>query len=187
MENYAPSAELESYIFFTTLDFLDNDIYGYCKIMELKRQATTRKGIIAILKLYKKIPLNTEEKHILEMYPLESEVNDNLEGCIAYVAFKICQDILNEVIDAAYRFKVTSYTIKDLTDKNGVKIDLNQIAVDCYSYIDRLEEYNKSLVHAYVFKHEIHLLTPDSELIHPEMNFEDECFIKEDELKMVMK
>ena len=102
MVSYEPSAELESYIASVSLDFLEYGLYGYCEKMELKRQKDTRKAIMAVLKLYKKIELDDDEKYILDANPLEKDVNEDLEGCISYVAFKIGQDVRDKVNDMRY-------------------------------------------------------------------------------------
>ena len=187
MVSYEPSAELESYIASVSLDFLEYELYGYCEKMELKRQEDTRKAIMAVMKLYKKIELDDDEKYILDVNPLERDVNEDLEGCIAYVTFKIGQDIRDKVNDMRYELKCLSYTMSKITDKNGVTIDLGQTADDYYKYVEILDEYNKSLVHAYVYKHEIQIITPQRVNIHPIMNYDNECFIKEDVQVKVMK
>ena len=187
MVSYESSAELESYILSVTLDFLDYDIYGYCKKMELKRQETTRAAIISVLKLYKNIKLTEKEQELMENYPLKNDVHKELESCIAYVAFNIGQDIRKKVNDMRYNLKYMSYSVRELTDKNGVTIDLCQTADDYYKYVEVLDEYTKSLVHAYVYKHEIQIITPQRVNIHPIMNYDNECFIKQDVPVKVMK
>ncbi len=140
MVSYEPSAELESYIASVSLDFLEYGLYGYCKELELERQKDTRKAIMAVMKLYKKIELDDDEEYLLDVNPLERDVNEDLEGCIAYVTFTIGQDIRRKVNDMRYNFKCISYAMDKITDKNGGTIDLNQIVDDYYKYVEVLYE-----------------------------------------------
>ena len=43
--------------------------------------------------------------------------------------------------------------------------------------IERLDEYNNSFVHAYVFKHNVELMDLDRRMIEPTINFNEECVI----------
>lgn len=197
---FKPLAELNEYISLVTLDFMGPIYCNSSRIyigdkrvvsIENERQINTRIGIIALIKLYKNMPLSIQEQQMLANYPLENDYKTELEWCIAYIAFKIGQNAWNKVNNIrlemeAYERQNNIYRYLDV-DEYGMVTSYSKnraytIKVspsDAYGdYLKCLEEYNSDLLHAWVYHHGISLMTSSCEQIKPVLDFDSECFME---------
>ncbi len=187
---FKPTKELKEYISSITLDFMIQTNYNKnIVIVERNRQIKTKKAIMALIKLYKKIPLSSNEQNLLYNYSFQDNHRTDLEGSIAFIAFKIGKeawDIVNKMrlgtIEYQDKYNVGTWTMFDSNYR--VTYDTKNRAYERFvrpsesynEYLNCLEEYNSSLVHAWAYKHNISLTTPMRYRIEPVIDYDNECF-----------
>lgn len=180
---YVPTEKIEKYIKDVTQNLLEYNFvkYGLSIDKEQERQDLTRLGIIALLKLYQNIELTQEESNFFYEYPLRfsDDYKEDIEKCIKYIAFKIGINTRNYVNSTRNELESCSFNYDRGNNRNKVLAkELNELANEEWKYIERLDEYNNALVHAYVFEHDISVITPERENIIAKLDFNEKWFKK---------
>ena len=160
------SDELNEYIIEITMNFIEN-AHGIRKIVnaENNRQKLIKEEVIALVKLYKGMELSVKEEELLKDHPMQYDYMTDLKRCIYQVTYEVSdktgEKILNIQRDNLYKFDGKTYGIY-------------------HEYLQVLEGYKNSLLHAMCFNHELVLINPDkNEIIRPDMDFNSNCFIQE--------
>lgn len=206
---FKTTEELDEYISLITLDFMKSiyrnrsRIYGGDKriiLVEQERQINTKIGIIALLKLYKNLPLSVREQELIVKYPLENDYRTELERCIAYIAFEIGKEAWDRVNNIrlemeGYEYQHNNYTYLEIDNHGNVTHDSQKRAYyikvfpsdACLDYLELLDEYISDLRHAWAYHHGISLITPGRDRIKPSIDFDSEIFIKAEKSSLIRK
>lgn len=188
--------EFKQFLNTVAFDFSNYASGDYIKAyeqLEKSRQKEIKKGIIALVKIYKDIPLNEGEKELLNLYskklinhqPYERKIDDfndpknKLIGLICCLSFEISLETFKMAISK-------SHQLYDLEIKAGRKHLLGDIFWnDLYErYIELLKAYVDNILYCSL-NLEISFCGPYTygELIEPKIDFDNNCFIFESLLK----
>ncbi len=160
------SEELNEYISEVIMDFMEHT-HGIRKIVKAEndRQKQIRLEIILLVKLYKGIELSKKEKEILSTHPIQYDYKTDLNRCIYQVTYETTDKIMSRVD-----------TIKR---ENAFEFDGKTYGI-YREYLAALKGYTDNLLHAMCFNHQLVLVNPDKhEVVRPIMDFDSECFIKD--------
>lgn len=160
IEEYRMLADLETEI------AIDN-ARSQTEYIDIKRRETIKIAIIALIKIYKNIPLTDEESLILNRYSLEN-TSDDLENKIACIVYKISSEA---------REKVNKIRLGMDIRKDGVFKTLPSAMF--LDYLNCLDEYNEQMLHAWICKHKFFTHNPiNREMYSPSFDFNSDCFVE---------